>query len=215
MGKTQRPKAAAAEGSLPQRGRKISVHPDKESLVPYPLKKIKKASSTVPPSTTNFADYVKALLPGGPCLTAAQQRNLPDLNEFTTAGRRTASPHEELLITACATCDAHHGHNQDDPIDLSHHDEISSRENPIDLSQYEGHDARATIDVDCYLCTNGWATNHEESKSDPNRLDPRPSVATWAQDQRDQGQLSCLQEEALRKADQQLAFFNTEQWWAS
>jgi len=215
VGKTQQPKTAAAEGSRSQRGRKIPVHPDRDILVPLLLSAIKKASATVPLRTLTYADYISKLLPGGPCLTVAQQTNLPDLDEFTTAGRRTVSPQEEELITACATCDAHQGHHQEDPIDLTQdqidltHDEDGSLNNPIDLSDDIKHNTHTDTSVTCYLCKDGRKDNHEED----GRTSPQPIVTTWAQNQHDNGQVSCLQAEGQRRADQRSAFSTTEQTW--
>jgi hypothetical protein len=161
---------------------------------------------------TSLTDFTATLLPDWPYLTAAQQKNLPDLNEFKTNGRRTASPHEEELITACATCNAHHGtyeeSSSDNPIDLTH-DGDNSLDNPIDLSGYAEHDTHTDNLVDCYLCTDGWKTNNEEDGG-PNL---QPSLATWAKNKHENGLISHLQEEGLRRADQQSALYNTKQCW--
>ena len=116
---------------------------------------------------------------------------------------------------ACATCDAHQGHHQEDPIDLTQdqidltHDEDGSLNNPIDLSDDIKHNTHTDTSVTCYLCKDGRKDNHEEDE----RTSPQPNVTTWAQNQHDNGQVSCLQAEGQRRADQRSAFSTTEQTW--
>jgi len=201
----QHPEAAAAGSSRPQKRIRLPVHPDKDLVIDFVWETLR--------GNTSLTNFTATLLPDGPHLTAAQQKNLPDLNEFKTNGRRTASPHEEELIRACATCNAHHGtyeeSSPDNPIDLTH-DEDNSFDNPIDLSGYAKHDTHTDNPVDCYLCTDSWKANDKEDRGS----DPLPNLATWAKNQHENGLISHLQEEGLRRADQLSAFYTTKQPWS-